>query len=172
FGAHGEIEGAHGVRENIIQGGSWLVAKSDMLSAKPTWLAAYRLAQEDGHDHGTSIDMADSAVRQAHGSTAITNQPALVRGGGPLNNWLTSVYGFFGTAMQRRIEIAHDLSDTFKLAKEGEIKSAAANIPSILADVMAYVVWPTIVEEAVTGLTTDDHRGFATHLASASLLGL
>jgi len=172
FGAHSEIEGAKGVRENIIQAGSWLVAKSDMFSAKPTWLAAYRDAQERGLDHGPSIDEADAAVRLAHGSTAVTNQPTLVRGGGALHNWLTSVYGFFGTVMQRRIELAQDIHDTWGLAKQGDITAAGKNIPAITADIFAYVIWPTLVEEWVTGLTTDDKRGWLEHAATASLLGL
>ena len=172
FGAHSEITGATSLREHILEKGSWLVAKSDMLSAKPTWLAEYRSAQDEGLTHGESIDRADAAVRMAHGSTAITNQPGLVRGQGALHNWLTSVYGFFGTAMQRRIELAQDIHDTFGLAKQGELNKAAANIPSLMADVFTYVIWPTIVEEQVTGLTTDDRRGWLDHIASASLLGL
>ena len=155
FGAHGEITGATSVREHVIEKGSWLVAKSDMMSAKPTWLAEYRNAQDEGLTHGESIDRADAAVRLAHGSTAITNQPGLVRGQGALHNWLTSVYGFFGTAMQRRIELAQDIHDTFGLAKQGELNRAAANIPSIMTDVMTYVVWPTIVEE---GCNRFNHR--------------
>ena len=172
FGAHGEITGATSLRERIIEKGSWLVAKSDMMSAKPTWLAEYRNAQEEGLTHGESIDRADAAVRLAHGSTAITNQPGLVRGQGAIHNWLTSVYGFFGTAMQRRIELAQDIHDTFGLAKQGELNKAAANIPSLITDVMTYVIWPTLVEEGVTGLTTDDKRGWGEHIAAATLLGL
>jgi len=172
FGAHSEIEGAKGIRENIIQSGSWLVAKSDMFSAKPTWLAAYRSAQEEGLNHGERIDQADAAVRLAHGSTAVTNQPGLVRGGGALHAWLTSVYGFFGTVMQRRIELAQDIHDTWGLAKQGQISAMAKNLPGIAGDVFAYVIWPTLVEEWVTGLTTDDKRGWLEHAATASLLGL
>jgi hypothetical protein len=172
FGAHGEITGATSLREHIIEKGSWLVAKSDMLSAKPTWLAAYRNAQEEQLTHGESIDRADAAVRLAHGSTAITNQPGLVRKQGTVHNWLTSLYGFFGTAMQRRIELAQDIHDTFGLAKQGELNKAAANIPSLMTDVMTYVIWPTLVEEGVTGLTTDDKRGWGEHIAAATLLGL
>lgn len=172
FGAHSEIEGAKGIRENIIQSGSWLVAKSDMFSAKPTWLAAYRDAQDRGLTHGDAIDEADAKVRDAHGSTAVTNQPTLVRGGGALHNWLTSVYGFFGTVMQRRIELAQDIHDTWGLAKQGQITDMAKNLPGIAGDIFAYVIWPTLVEEWVTGLTTDDKRGWLEHAATASLLGL
>lgn len=171
-GEHKQIEGASTLREKIIEKGSWLVAQSDMLSAKPTWIAQYNKSIADGLSHGESIDLADRAVRRAHGSTAQTNQPAMVRGGGPLHGWLTSVYGFFGTAMQRRIEIAHTLNDTYQLGKESEIKAAANNIPKLSADIFTYVIWPTIVEEWVTGLTTEDRRGWGTHVISATFLGL
>jgi hypothetical protein len=171
-GEHASLEGSTNLRQKIIEKGSWLVAQSDMLSAKPTWVAAYNNSIEKGLSHGEAIDLADRAVRRAHGSTATTNQPALVRGGGPLHGWLTSVYGFFGTAMQRRIEIAHQLNDTYGLVKEGEINKAARTVPGIAADVFTYVVWPTIVEEWVTGLNTDDRRGWGTHLVSGAFMGL
>lgn len=74
--------------------------------------------------------------------------------------------------MQRRIEIAHQLSDAYRLGKEGEINAAAKKVPGILADIMTYVIWPTIVEEWVTGLTTDDRRGWGTHLAAGMFMGL
>jgi hypothetical protein len=171
-GEHKHIEGASTLREKIVEKGSWLVAQSDMLSAKPTWVAAYNKYIADGLSHGESIDLADRAVRRAHGSTAQTNQPGLVRGGGPLHGWLTSVYGFFGTAMNRRIEIAHNLNDIYQLGKEREIKAAAAKVPKAVADIMTYVVWPTIVEEWVTGLNTEDKRGWGAHLISGASMGL
>lgn len=170
-GEHKTIEGASTLRESVIEKGSWLVAQSDMLSAKPTWVAAYNKYIGDGLSHGEAIDLADRAVRRAHGSTAQTNQPALVRGGGPLHGWLTSVYGFFGTAMNRRIEIAHNLNDAYQLGKEGEIKAAAVKSRKALADIMVYVAWATIVEEAVVGLNTQDKRGMAAHLISGATMG-
>jgi hypothetical protein len=171
-GQHNEIEGNSSLREKIIEKGSWLVAQSDMLSAKPTWVASYNKNIGEGLSHGESVDLADRAVRRAHGSTAETNQPALVRGGGPLHGWLTSVYGFFGTAMQRRIEIAHQLNDTYQLGKEGEIKAAASNIPKLTRDIMTYVIWPTAVEEWVTGLNQDDRRGWGRRAIDAGTMGI
>ena len=171
-GAHNEIEGASTLREKVIEKGSWLVAQSDMLSAKPTWVAQYNKSIGEGLSHGEAVDLADRAVRRAHGSTAATNQPALVRGGGPLHGWLTSVYGFFGTAMQRRIEIAHQLNDTYQLGKAGEINAAARKIPGIARDIMTYVIWPTLVEEWVTGLNTDDKRGLGQRLISGATMGI
>lgn len=172
-GVYDSLEGDHNWRQKIIEKGSWLVAQSDMFSAKPTWLAAYEKAIADGSSHGEAIELGDRAVRRAHGSTAVTNQPALVRGGGAFHGWLTSVYGFFGTNLQRRIEIAHDMKDTYDLAfKDREFTKAANKVPGITADIMTYVIWPTLVEEAVTSLTTDDRRGWLYHAAAATGMGL
>lgn len=171
-GQHAQLFGDGTFREKMIEKGSWLVAQSDMLSVRPTWLAAYRNAIQEGVEHAEAVDQADAAVRKAHGSTAITNQPNLVSGGGPLHGWLTSIYGFFGTVMQRRIELAHVINDTYKLGRDGEISEAAKNFPDILSKTFTYVIWPTLVEEAVTGLTTDDRRGWGAHALSAATLGL
>lgn len=159
-------------RENIIQWGAWAVAKSDMASAKPTWLAQYGQSIRDGMDHGAAVYEADRAVRRAHGSTAITNQPAIVRGGGALHGWLTSIYGFAGTMMQRQIEMWHQLNDSYKLGKEGEIKQATAAMVGAMTSFITYIVIPTAVEEMVTGLTTNDKRGWGAHLLTAAIHGL
>lgn len=166
-----EITGAGNLREKVIQAGSAAVAWSDMVSAKPTWLAAYNKYLADGLSHGESVALAERAVRRAHGSTAETNQPPLVRGGGPLHGWLTSVYGFFGTAMQRRIETAHKLNDAWQLGKEKEIGQATKKLRSAFTDFMTYMIWPTIVEEVVQGIGTDDHRTWGTKLISGATMG-
>lgn len=171
-GEHANIYSEGTFREKMIEKGSWLVSQSDMMSVRPTWLAAYRNAIAEGIEHASAVDQADAAVRKAHGSTAVTNQPALVRGGGPLHGWLTSIYGFFGTVMQRRIELAHAINDAYKLGREGEIRAAAKQVPSIAAQVMTYVIWPTLVEEYVSGLTTEDRKGWGHHIIKGALLGL
>lgn len=165
------------IRERIIDWGSKGVAKSDIVSAKPTWWAAYNkyLGQTiDGTfvDHGYAVSLADRAVRRAHGSTAETNLSPLARSGGSANRFFTAVYGFFGTAMQRRIEIAHQLNDIYNLGRQAEINAAAKRMPKLLGDFMTYVVWPTVVEEMVTGLTTEDRRGWGSYLLSGATMGL
>ncbi len=166
-----EISGAGNLREKVIEKGSAAVAWSDIVSAKPTWLAAYNKSIADGLSHGESVAAGERAVRRAHGSTAETNQPPLVRGGGPLHGWLTSVYGFFGTAMQRRIEMAHKVNDAWQLGKEKEIAAASKKAGSAFVDFMTYMVWPTIVEEAVTGIGQEDHRGWGQRLISGATMG-
>jgi hypothetical protein len=171
-GQGNELSGKGTIRERIIENGSKWVAKSDMISARPTWWAAYQQALAKGETHGTAAFLADRAVRRAHGSTAETNLPPVVRAGGIANRYFTSVYGFFGTAMQRRIELAHEINDTYKLGREGELKQAAKNVPSLLNNFMAYVVVPTLIEEAVTGLTTEDRRGWGMYMLAGATMGL
>jgi hypothetical protein len=171
-GVHKQFEGKLGFRDNVLQWGAWAVAKSDMASAKPTWLAAFRNAQDEGLSTGDSLDRADQAVRMAHGSVNVTNKPSSVRGGGTLDGWYTSLYGFFGTTMQRRIELFQDMNDTFKLGMQGDLNQAARNMPGLLSSAFTYVIWPTIIEELVTGTTTDDHRGWGEHAVAATFLGL
>ena len=67
----------------MIQFASKPVAFSDMLSARPTWLAAYLKAIEEGSDHGEAVALGDRAVRRAHGSTATTSRTAVQRNWNP-----------------------------------------------------------------------------------------
>lgn len=159
------------LRESIIEWGSKPVALSDMLSAKPMWLGAYLKSREEGMDHGQAMFEADREVRFAHGSTAPTNLPEIATGGG-IHAWMTSLYHFFGTMLQNRMEIGFKLNDMYKMGRQGELKRAAAILPLLAADVFAYVVWPTAVEEYVTGLGREDRRGLGHRLAWASVGGL
>ncbi len=166
------LYGRSTLRNRVAQWGSKGVALSDMVSAAPLWLARYREAFDELGEHGPAVEEANRVVRRAHGSTAITNQPRFVRRAGPLGSWMTTLYGFFGTVMQRRVELAHDLNDTWKLGMEGEIKAAAKNVPGIASSVFTYVIWPAVVEEIVSSEFTDDKRGLGTKIASGLLGGI
>ena len=173
FGAQqNEFEQTSNLRAKMMQWGAAGVAWSDMVSAKPTALAIYDTARSEGLSHGDAVTLGERGVRRAHGSTAITNQPPLVLGGGQLNRFLTSVYGFFGTAMQRRLELAYQANDMWKLGREKELAKAAGNLPSFIANFMTYVVWPTIVEEAVRSYTTQRNESWPAYLASAATGGV
>lgn len=170
-GQHKDLYGLPTLRETIIEQGSRPVAFSDLISAVPTWLAKYGEEFAKDGDHGQAVFQADRAVRRAHGSTAITNQPELVRGGGPMHSWLTSLYGFFGTQMQRRAEIAFKANDIYQLGREGELKAAAKNMPGLMGLVFSAMVWPTIIEEVVSKIGTDDHRSGLERLAYGAFSG-
>lgn len=171
-GAHKIVEGKPTLRDRMIMWGSKPVAMSDMLSALPTWLSAYKEEFALEGNHGDAVFAGERAVRRAHGSTAITNLPELVRRSGPFGSWLTTLYGFFSTQMQRRAEIAFKANDIWKLAREGELKSAGSNLVKLTPLIFATLIWPTVVEEYVNSIGTDDRRGPLMRLASGAFGGL
>lgn len=169
-GAHDFVQGNLTLRERIQQRGAQWVAFSDMISAKPLWWAKYQetLKRTEG-DHARAVQEADASVRRAHGSTSLVSRPMIASEGGALGPWMTSLYGFFGANMQRKIEILHDLNDAYKLGKQKEIGQAAKQIPKIAQKIFSYVIFPAIVEEAVTGQFTKSGEGLG-HLALATVL--
>lgn len=167
-GAHKIVEGKTSLRDTIVEWGAKGVALSDLLSAVPTWLARYKQAIIDGEDHGNAVFMADRAVRRAHGDVSVANLPEGIRRAGPFGSWFTSLYGFFGTQLQRRVELAFQANDTVKYAKEGDLKSAAKNVPGILGLAFTTLVWTAIVEEAVDSIGTDDRRSWLNRSLSAA----
>jgi hypothetical protein len=155
---HKKYEDKSSIRNLIAYWGSKAVAFSDKISAKPLVLGAYRKALQETGDHGYAVSVASFAVRRAHGSTAVTSLPRIVTGSGIIEPWMTTLYTFLGANMQRRIEIAHDVNDMYKLGREGELKAAAKALPGIVDSFMANVIWVGVVEEFVTHQFTDDHR--------------
>jgi hypothetical protein len=79
------------------------IATLDLASAVPTWLARYRQAKIAGENEGMAIYLADTSVRQAHGSSAITSRAQLMRQNlvaGLAGNF----YTFFSHILQRQVE--------------------------------------------------------------------
>jgi hypothetical protein len=96
----------------------------------------------------------------------------LIATGTGLHAWATSLYHFFGTMLQNRVDAGFQFNKMYRLGKEGELKRAAAILPGVMADVFAYVVMPTAIEEYVTGLGRDDRRGWVQRLSWATVGGL
>ncbi len=158
-GAQGLNRGELRLRDRVAQIGASLVAWSDLQSAVPLAIAKYREEFERTGEHGTATREGDMAVRRAHGSTAITNLPAIATSQDLLGPWMTSLYGFMGTNMQRRIEIFHDMNDQWNLGMKHAITSADSKLPTILSSLATYVVWTGIVEEVASQQFFSDRRG-------------
>lgn len=131
------------IRENA----SKPIAFSDKLSAVPTWLAQYNKSMSESGVHGDAVYDADRAVRRAHGSTAITNRPAIVRGTSP---WLTTFYNFFSDILNRQMETVWKAGEAVDLAKSGQFQAAMGHVPEIAAGLFAYAIWPAVVEQLVS----------------------
>lgn len=171
-GQHNILQGNSTLRSTIMRWGSKMVSFSDMLSAVPLWVAKYREVFAEEGNHGRAVEQADRAVRRAHGSTAITNLPRIATGSNPVSPWLTTLYGFFGTIQQRRLEIAHDINDAYKLGKEGEIKEAAKQVPQIASSIFTHVLWVGLVEQAVEHQFSDNKRSSIENAVAFALGGM
>lgn len=147
------------LRSTIQRFSATPVAISDLLSAVPTWLAQYERTLAEGATHGDAVYMADRAVRRAHGSVAITNRSAVMRGGA-LPQWFASVYGFFNHIMNRQYELLWKSGETLGLAKDGEYREAMSRAPELTSMLFAYVLAPALIEEMVTPLISDDKESW------------
>lgn len=148
----------------IMEMGRYPVAMSDSLSAVPTWLAAYRNAIEAGADHTDARFQADKSVTRAHGSMMAMDKPRVQRPGQGLlpevAKFFTPLYNFFNHIFNKQLQIYWESGEAIGLAKEGKKAEAAAMVPGILNKVLWFVIFPTLVEEWVTGMATDTGEGF------------
>jgi hypothetical protein len=158
------LDNSLSVREKMIYTGQWMVAKSDMFSARALWIGSFQKALREDPNIRDAIDIANADVRRQHGSTAWSNKPEIVRQSGSLHGWMTSVYGFMGERFQRMIETMQKVNDTYDLVKDGELRKATGKVPGIMADYLTYMVSVGLWEEAATYALTQDHQSTGARL--------
>lgn len=132
------------LRDQIMEFSSKPVALSDLISAVPTWLTAWREAKEAGMSDGEAVAAGDRAVRFAHGSSSTTSRPAIMRGG-PIGQWLVTIYNFYSHMWQKNMEIYWRSRDALKLRQLGDLEKAQEITKSIPGMVFAYVLAPTAI---------------------------
>ena len=167
--SHDPTNAAEYYRQKMVQFASKPVAFSDMLSARPTWLAAYLKAMEEGSDHGEAVALGDRAVRRAHGSTATTSRTAVQRNWNP---WFVSIYNFWSDILNRQIETVWKAGDIYKLTEGNPVQKGLATAPTILGGAFAYVIWPMMVENAVSPHPHKDDESWASKAGKSLLFTL
>lgn len=172
IGLKGGKSNFQSLRDTMAFVGSMPVSFGDFASAVPTWLAKYKNGIAEGLTEGDAIFEADRAVRNAHGSSVITNRPEIARGSG-LKSWFSSLYGFFSEMQQRQYKMAWKVADA---KKDGTLLKEA---PSLMAGLLSYVVMPAIIEELVSPYATTDKESWGKKAAktlfygaSSSLIGV
>jgi hypothetical protein len=132
----------------------------DTLSSIPQWTASYRDAMEKLEDekhlkpyqyHDIAVDIADRAVRKAHGSTAITAKPEAIARASSLGRWWTSFYGVYGHFMQRTFEMSWKTADGLGLPFAGKLKEAESDWSRVSNLAFSVVLVPTAIEMIVSG---------------------
>jgi len=157
-GAQQDLFGENTLRNSVIKFGATPVAISDLLSAVPTWLAAYKDQIRAGAEHGDAVAFADTAVRRAHGSSAVAARPRIMRGG-PLAQLATPFYTFFNEMFQRQYEMAWRAKDaiegrSLEQERSGEYKAGLKELPNLAKGLWAFIVFPALVEQLVSPIAT------------------
>jgi hypothetical protein len=155
-------------REFLMQAGATPVSLSDLLSAVPTWLAKYKDEIAQGANEGDAKFLADRAVRRAHGSSVLSNKPAIMRTN-PLGAMFSSLYGFFSHMQQKQYELAWKARDMIK----GNDKDVTYNPKlDLTKGLVSYIIIPAIVEELVTPYTNAEKDSWGVKAAKTLGLGI
>lgn len=176
-------------RKRMLHAGTTPVAISDLISAVPVWLAAYKQIMEGRNEEynkfisdkgitgprpGDAVYFADRAVRRAHGSTAVTNRPWVMREGfgGELGKLLATFYSFFNHMANRQYELAWRARVAAGQSTDQEAIEAVKEGTNWWILLFAYVIAPAIVEELVTPMTNADKMSWGEWVAKSLALGL
>lgn len=153
------------LRETITELSSKPVALGDLISAVPTWMAKYEAEMKNHGIHGDAVFAADKAVRQAHGSSAVTSRSQVARS--RALSWFTGFFTFFNDLFNRQVETIWRAGEATKLAKQGQKAEAMAQVPKIAGRLFAYVIAPAIIEELVTPLASEKGESWGKVAAKA-----
>lgn len=148
-------------REMLMWIESAPLAAGDLFSAVPTWMAQYKKSKGSGADEGLAVFEADRAVRRAHGSTAITNRPSIMRSN-PFAQTFSSFYGFFNHILNRQYEMAWAAKGALKGEKyySSASKEDAVQRPNIL----------DLVEGEDYAKAGDDYKSSAGYKAGLAMM--
>lgn len=181
FAGHGSeinIRGAQtkfsSYREFMMHVGATPVSISDLLSAVPTWLAKYKEEKANNATEGDAVNLADRAVRRAHGSSVLSNKPAIARTNA-LGAYFSSLYGFFSHMQQKHYELGWKAKDLLKdvVGKgSGDEAGATRHVPDLLKGFMSYIIIPALIEEMVTPYTNSEKESWGMKAAKTLGLGL
>jgi hypothetical protein len=194
----GDVKGKYlSLRQALMWIESAPLAYGDLLSAGPTWLAQYEKSRIGGADHGQAVFEAERAVRRAHGSTAITNRPSILRQSPWVQNF-TAFYGFFNHILQRQYELAWASREALKGEKGGyytgagnvvelqkdpttgefdyksnkNYKLGRAAIPVLAGMLVSYAIFPALWEEFLQPAPDADKENQFWRYSKAGIRGL
>jgi hypothetical protein len=158
------------LRTKQLRYGTWLVSKSDLLSAVPTAIAAYNNAKMEGRTEGDAIYAANAAVRFAHGSTAVTNRPEIMRGT-VVGTWMTSLYSFYNHIANLMYKTGWRAQEAIGAASKGEAEEALEHSKIAVAGVFSAVIFPALIGYLVSGGSEkqDKDESFEKQVAKAGL---
>lgn len=146
------------LRDVVTEVASKPVAMGDLVSAVPTWLARYTAEMEEHGVHGDAVYAANKAVRQAHGSSAITSRSLVARSRSL--SWFTGFFTFFNDLLNRQVETVWRAGEIAGLVRDGQKGEAMAQATKVAGRLFAYVVVPAMIEELVSPLASEKNESW------------
>lgn len=161
-------------RQLMTYYGSYPVGVLDQGLSAITALAAYRKALDLGLSEGDSIFYANRAVRRSHGSTAITNLPAAMRGGELMRSF-TTLYNFGNAFGNRQYEMAWRAKEEAGEATPEETHEGLDQMRKpngLWLGLFFFVLVPSFVEEWVSPHEGHDKESYGVWAAKVLTRGL
>lgn len=144
------VDKAGALATKIREWGTAAIAYGDLASAKPTFIAEYLKAiAENPEDVGYAIERGEKAVRDAHGSSALTNRPEILRNKSIYAQMTTQYYGFFNEMLQKLYEMNWRIKDAWGGDATGS-RNAAENIARA-SNIFTRMIMLGLIEEAISG---------------------
>jgi hypothetical protein len=147
-------------RQAMLALGGQMVGFFDLATAVPTWNAAYRKALRAGETVEDAKYIADTSVRQAHGSSAVTNWPKVASSRNPIIKSYGSLYNFFSHIGQKQYEMAWRAKDARYEWKKGDVQDAKQLVKPLPFMFLSYIAGVAAVEELVTPLWDDESKSW------------
>ena len=168
-------------RDLVSHWGHVPVGASDLLSAVSMWDAEYRRLNKADPDmtHGDLVYAANTAVRRTHGSSILTNRPAIQRHPSPFVRLIMPFYNFLSNALQRNYELAWKA----KLATQGrelpdmpgfleeKFEAGPQHILPIMGGVAVFGLAVGLVDQLISGQPKKQDESEGAHLAKILLRG-
>lgn len=156
-----ELAKKQGFLSDIQKYGFHALAISDNLSAIPTWMAAVEDEVAKGRSPEEAFQIADKRVRQAHGSSAPVDLPAMQRSSGTFFGELgKTVGGMFLSFMNHNYNRIWGIGRAFGKAgdeaKAGDWAGATRDFSDALSRSLWYIIVPALT---VTALKTYQKKG-------------
>jgi hypothetical protein len=126
-------------------------ALTDMFSAAPTYIAAKKNALAEGKPFEDAVAEANEAVRRAHGSGNIVDQPALMRNNNEFLRTMMVAMGFFNRVFQKQYEVGKGVAQIPSDLVHGNYDKASQKFINAISYTVYYGAMVTLGEMAIAG---------------------
>lgn len=143
------------VRQKVMGYISWFFHHAERMNREVTFLAAYRMARDNGFEHAGAIDKAADLTWKTHFDYQNTSRPRLMQ-----NDYAKVLLTFRNFQVNMLYRLFRDLHQAFKGATPEERSEARGQIGGITMMLMAHAgitgTWGYALTIALLGMFSDD----------------